>query len=225
MTDQTVHQGVHRNLKHTSMIYCVSAAGESLTPFVVSSQVNDKVIETLKIDGFRMGVDMALEHRQKAYVTATLFQQYVTSVLILFIERVRTNPEFTDKSAILLMNHCFIHTRPEVPATLRNHNVKVITFPPHTIQIFQTLDLCLFGVFKRKRQSKLPFANDNLTVNLIRNAFRALQQTFVRDNVRNAFELLRLEFNITHAPYTLLFREDKLRRSQGFQEIWETGYP
>jgi predicted translin family RNA/ssDNA-binding protein len=69
------------------VICCVSAAGESLPPFVVSSQVNDKVIETLKIEGFRMGVDMVLEDKQKEYVTATLFHQYVTSVLIPFIER------------------------------------------------------------------------------------------------------------------------------------------
>jgi hypothetical protein len=95
-----------------SVICCVSAAGESLTPFVVSSQVNDKVIETLKIEGFRMDVDMILEHRQKPYVTATLCQQYVTSVLIPFIERLRTNPGFTGKSAILLLNNCSIHTRP-----------------------------------------------------------------------------------------------------------------
>jgi hypothetical protein len=52
MTDQTSHHGVHRNLKHMSVICCVSAAGESLTPFVVSSQVHDKVIETLKLRGF-----------------------------------------------------------------------------------------------------------------------------------------------------------------------------
>jgi hypothetical protein len=58
-----------------------------MTPFVTSSQANDKVIETLKIEGFRMGLDMALEHRQKAYVNKTLFQQYGTSVLIPFIER------------------------------------------------------------------------------------------------------------------------------------------
>jgi hypothetical protein len=73
MTDETIHHGAHRNLKHTSVICCVSAAGESLPPFVVSSQVNDKVIETLKSEGFRMGLDMVLEHRQKAYVTAALF--------------------------------------------------------------------------------------------------------------------------------------------------------
>jgi hypothetical protein len=56
-----------------SVICCVSAAGESLIPFIVSSQVNDKVIETLKIEGFWMGMDMVLEHRQKTYVTAALF--------------------------------------------------------------------------------------------------------------------------------------------------------
>jgi hypothetical protein len=71
----------------------------------------------------------------------------------------------------------------------------------------------------------LPFANDNLTVNFIRNVFHALKQTFVPDNVRGAFKLPELEFNITQTPYTLLFREDKLRRSQGFQEIWEANYP
>jgi hypothetical protein len=66
MTDQTIHHGVYRNLKPMSVICCVSATGEALTPFVLSSPVNDKVIEALKIEGFRMGVDMVLEHRQKA---------------------------------------------------------------------------------------------------------------------------------------------------------------
>jgi hypothetical protein len=103
----------------------------------------------------------------KGICTATPFQQYVTSVLIPSIERLGTNPEFTDEPATLLMDNCSIHTRPEILATVRDHTVKVITFPPHTIQIFQTLDLCLFVVFKRKMQYKLPFANDNLTVNFI----------------------------------------------------------
>jgi hypothetical protein len=73
MTDQMIYHGVHRNLKHMSVICCVSAAGETLKPFEVSSHVNDKVIETPKIEGFWMGLDMVLEHRQKAYVTATFF--------------------------------------------------------------------------------------------------------------------------------------------------------
>jgi hypothetical protein len=65
---------------------------------MVSSQVNHKVIEQLKSDGFPMGVDMILEHRQKAYIIAMFFQQYVTAVLIPFIERPRTNQEFRGES-------------------------------------------------------------------------------------------------------------------------------
>jgi hypothetical protein len=115
--------------------------------------------------------------------------------------------------------------KPEVLATLRNHNVKVITFSPHATQIFQTVDLCLFGVFRRKMQYKLPFANGNLTVDFIRNAFHALNHTFIPDNVRSVLKLLGLEFNVIQTRPTLLFREDKLRRSQRFQDIWEANYP
>jgi hypothetical protein len=64
-------------------------------PFIVSSQVNHKVTERVKIEGFRMGVDVILEHKQKPYITATLFQQYVITVLISFIESLRTNQEIS----------------------------------------------------------------------------------------------------------------------------------
>jgi hypothetical protein len=71
---------------------------------------------------------------------------------------------------------------------------------------------------------KLPFANDNRTVNFIRNAVHAMKKTFVPDDVRSAFTLFVFAFNITQTPYTLPFQENKLGRSQGFQEIWEANY-
>jgi hypothetical protein len=36
-SEQTMHHKVNRNLKHVSMIACVSAAGESLIPYIVTS--------------------------------------------------------------------------------------------------------------------------------------------------------------------------------------------
>jgi hypothetical protein len=38
MSDQTVHHKVNRNLRHVLVIACVSAAGESLIPYIVTSQ-------------------------------------------------------------------------------------------------------------------------------------------------------------------------------------------
>jgi hypothetical protein len=158
-------------------------------------------------------------------MTAALFQQYVTTVLIPFINRVRTNDQLAGKPAILLMDNCSIHTRPEVFEMLREDDVTVITFPPHTTQVCQALDLSLFGVLKSKLQDKLPLGNDDRVIAFIQKDFHSLKQTFVPDNVRNAFKMLGFEFNIAKSPDTLLLREEKLRGSQRFPEIWDADYP
>jgi hypothetical protein len=101
VSEQMIHHGVHRTLKHISVVCCGVASGESMTPFMVSSQVNDSVIERLKTEGLRMGVDMILERWQKSHRTAALFQQYATTVLIPFINRVRTNDQLAGERAIL----------------------------------------------------------------------------------------------------------------------------
>jgi hypothetical protein len=38
-------------------------------------------------------------------------------------------------------------------------------------------------------------------VRFIQNAFHALKQTFIPDNVKNAFKMLGLEFDVTQTPY------------------------
>jgi hypothetical protein len=53
---------VHRNLKHISVVPCISAAGEHITPFFVSSQVNSKAESRLKSEEFRPDVNFILKH-------------------------------------------------------------------------------------------------------------------------------------------------------------------
>jgi hypothetical protein len=48
MTDQPICHGIPRNIKHISVICCVSAAGESLMPFMASSHFNYKLIKQPK---------------------------------------------------------------------------------------------------------------------------------------------------------------------------------
>jgi hypothetical protein len=154
-------------------------------------------------------------------MTAALFQQYVTAVLIQFINRVCTNEQLAGKPAILLMNNCSICARPGVLKMPREHDVKVITFSPHMTQLFQALDLSIFGILKRNLQYKLLLGIDDRVVAFIQKAFHSLKQTFVPDNVRNAFNMLGFQFHIANSPYTLLLREEKLGGSQGFRDIWD----
>jgi hypothetical protein len=71
-----------------------------MTLFVISSQINDSAIERLKVEGFRMGVDLILEHRQKPDMSAALFQPYATTVLVSFIKKLRAYEHLAGKPAI-----------------------------------------------------------------------------------------------------------------------------
>jgi hypothetical protein len=102
LSGHMIRHGVHGDLKHMSVPCYVSVSGEFMTPFLVFSQVNDSAIETLKTEGFRMGVNLILARRQKPYMTAALFQQYITTVLTPFINRGWTNDQLAGKRVDLV---------------------------------------------------------------------------------------------------------------------------
>jgi hypothetical protein len=70
MSGQTIHHKVNCALKHVSVIACVSAAGESLTPYIVTSQDSPSLREQLKRRGVRFGTDFILKSRAKPYINA-----------------------------------------------------------------------------------------------------------------------------------------------------------
>jgi hypothetical protein len=111
MRGETIFHGVHRNLKHISVVLCISAAGEHMSPFLVSSQATSAVETKLKQAGFRMRVDLFLKRRSKPYMSSELFTGYISTVLLPYIEELRSNCEFADREGVLLMANCSVHTR------------------------------------------------------------------------------------------------------------------
>jgi hypothetical protein len=61
MRGQAVHHGISRTLRHISVVACVSAAGESLTPDMIPSQVLASVLEQLKKHSVRFGFRLEVE--------------------------------------------------------------------------------------------------------------------------------------------------------------------
>jgi hypothetical protein len=55
MDDQTIHHGGSRSVKHMSIIACIIAGGESMTPFVVTSQISDGIRKRLMSRGVCLG--------------------------------------------------------------------------------------------------------------------------------------------------------------------------
>jgi hypothetical protein len=156
-------------------------------------------------------------------MNSQLFAEYISMVLLPYIDELRSNGEFANKEVVLLIDNCSIHVQAETLQTLAGHRVKVITFPSHTTHIFQCLDLSLFGHFKVN--DKLLLEGDEHTAGFIKRIFHLIKQTLVGDNVRNAFIQLDLQYNIEATIYLLYFDEGVLRESPGFTSPWESDYP
>jgi hypothetical protein len=64
--------------------------------------------------------------------------------------------EFAHEDAVLLMDNYSSHVTHEVLGLLRDARVRVIPWAPDTTQIFQQIDIFLFGVLKRRGQGNCP---------------------------------------------------------------------
>jgi hypothetical protein len=136
------------------------------------------------------------------------------------LAELRTLDAFSEETAVLLMDNCPSHVTDEIIGLL-TARVRVITCAPHTTQIFQVLDVTLFGVLKARTNSQLPFEDERATVKFIMKGYHDFKQTMVESNIWEAFQALgfQFEFDTTSEPYRLLFNAEKLRESAGFREL------
>jgi hypothetical protein len=103
--------------------------------------------------------------------------------------------------------------------------MRVVTFAPHTTQIFQVLDVTLCGALKRRLGDKWPFEDEKRTVKFIMKVCQDFKQTMVEPNISRAFQSIEFEFDTEAKPSRLLFNEEKLRQSAGFPELRSIDFP
>jgi hypothetical protein len=148
MSHQAVHHKINRKVKDVSLIVCVSAAGKTVIPYMVTSTDSMRLRVALKKRGVRFGTDLILKAREKAYVNTEIFLEYIRMVFMPNLNELRSLRQFADEDVVLLMDNCPSHIGEEVSTILLDPRVRIITWPPHRTHAFQELDLCLFGVLK-----------------------------------------------------------------------------
>jgi hypothetical protein len=222
---QTIHHKINRRLKHLSVIACVSAAGESLTPYIVTSQDSPVVRAQLKKRCVRFGTAFLWKSRAKPYTNAEIFEEDIHTVFLPNLDELRNLEEFAAEDVILLMDNCPGHMGEVILNLLRDSRVRVITWLLYTTPIFQELDISLFGVLKRREQSRFPFNEDDGTGFFLLRTSRTFKQTMIEGNIWGAFQEAGLEFDASVEPYRIRFDEEKLRRSPRFEEIWHLDFP
>jgi hypothetical protein len=141
------------------------------------------------------------------------------------VNELRSLEQLANEDAVFLMDNYPTHVGEEVSTILCNAQVRIITWPPHTTHIFQELDLCLFGVLKRRGQYLLPFDDDQMMAGFFFKIYRTFRQTMTEQNIWGAFQEAGFEFDTSTEPYRLVFNEEECRSTREFQEIWSRDFP
>jgi hypothetical protein len=168
-------------------------AGDTLMPLLVIHRktIDDAVWE----EGWRDGQDFLIRSNDTSYVTRDIFKEYLSSVFLRYVESTRESLNLRDFPAVLLCDNCSSHLDDEIMRFLASHNVKLLTFPPHTSNLFQPLDLVTFAVFKREKreiQVKLPAGSQ---VWQITRLMKALERATDSATNRSAFKRAGLMIN------------------------------
>jgi hypothetical protein len=106
MRGQTIHHEISRTVKHISVSACVSTTEESLTPYIITSEVSALVQERLKKEGVRFSTDFVLRSNPSPYINAEIFLDYIPTVFLTNLAELRTFDAFTKETGVLLMVNC-----------------------------------------------------------------------------------------------------------------------
>lgn len=212
-----VYHSVKRSLAHMSLLVCISLAGDSLTPMLITKySISEKIFE----DGLRQDEDVSLRQRDPPYISSELFQEFIELTFITYVQEVREKLNMKKEPAILMMDSCRAHCSENVLELLGKNNIIVYTFPSHTSNLFQPCDLSLFGTLKIIQKSlKHEESQDKIKYYVMR-ILKAYESAATSFNIRSSFRKSGLFICTTHKPYTIDYDSVTLKKNPGFQILW-----
>ena len=208
---------VSRKVSHMTLLTCVSAAGDSLTPLLITKhELRDDFWEL----GIRPDEDIMVRVRDPPYIDKELFFEYISVVLIPYISHVRSQLKIEANEAILLMDSCSAHCDDSIKKYLGENNVIAFVFPSHTTNLFQALDLSLFGIFKRTKNMLDNEEKEKSLKKAAINVFRAYDQITTLFNILGSFRRAGIIQDTSSNPKKIKINIKQMVSNPGFKELW-----
>jgi hypothetical protein len=136
-------------VKHISVIADVSAAGESLTAYIIPPQHSASIREQFKKHHVRFETDLIKKSNAKSSISAEIFLDDVRTVFLPNLAELGPLDVLAQEIAMLSMNHRPSHINGDVTGLRTTARVRATTVAPDITQIFQVLDATLFSLLKR----------------------------------------------------------------------------
>jgi hypothetical protein len=154
---QAIHHGANRNLNHVTIIPCLAARGKHPIPYVATSQD----LKSLRVDLQKGSIELerhfAVQGSQKACLNGKISADYIKSVFLPYVTKVRSERGIEQEDATSLMNNCLSHLSSDMMDMFTTAKVRMVVCARNATHIFQLLDLTLFVTFKWVGKHHLAF--------------------------------------------------------------------
>jgi hypothetical protein len=222
LSETEIFHEVSRKFRHQSLLACVSAAGDSVTPLIINCLHNTESIWTT---GLRENEDLMLRFRDPAYIDEEIFFEYISTIFVPYVQCIpQSNSQFRNQSAVLLLDSCPAHTSERILEILGKNAILAVTFPAHTTNLFQGLDLVLFGVLKKKKQTEELDGDTSPAISQITKLLNAYECAATSSNIRGAFRKAGFLIDTKTNPFRVKFDDSIVRENPGFKELWERNF-
>lgn len=212
-----VQHPVSRTIKHQTLLATITASGSYLPPMLITST---DISQQMMRKGYRQNQKFFFRTRKPPYMTADLFKEYIQYVIIPYVQYVRSQPQYSGEPAVLMMDGFPGHLRNDILQLLGQNGIKVFCFPAHTSNLFQELDLVVFGPMKRTRPNQTVDENDAAIVQFAEQLLKALLKELIDPTIIGAFRRAGLIVDTSRSPNRVVFDEQLLRSNPQFQAIY-----
>jgi hypothetical protein len=212
---KVIHYPVERKFGHSTILACIAASGDSLTPLIIAPPADDAQIWAL---GYRPNEDFSIRHAKQCYVTKEIFLEYINDIFIPYVSNLHSMEEYAHETAILLMDNLSSHCTPDVLQLLAQHRILAITFPPHTSHLFQPLDLCFFSVLKSHKTTLKPQLPRNSPEGQILAMIESYESTATGRVIRSSFQLAGIVPLLGPSKLMIRFSEGEIQKRDDFRE-------
>jgi hypothetical protein len=191
---------------------------------MVTSQDSGPVHSAVAETEVRIGTHLVLRQWTKPYINAEHFAEYIWIVFRPHLANARKNLALVDEEVVLLMDNCGSHIAQKGIDLLTRARCRVVTFTPHTTNIFQVLDLTLFGVLKRQRRYQIPCQTEHRIINFMLKVYRGFRSTTINTNIWGAFRWISPLYVTIDGVQGVLFNKIIMIRNESFWELWQIDY-
>ena len=142
--------GIETQKPHISILPVVTASGALLACLIIEGASNPNRIPHLP-EGYFQSSDKRFHFAASSsgFIEKDIFDQFIIHTVIPAINRHREMEGLLGKEFFLMLDGHAAHHSVDAIREMKNHNIFVGFFPPHTSHILQPLDRGVFHVFKR----------------------------------------------------------------------------